>query len=368
VINLINSIKLADYRRNEVYKDGKLLLSNFSESEQMLDLEKTKGNVQGAVEDFYRVKTNIKADPWNTYMQSGDSFETRDGKLLMFDFDWWPVPDMGGQPENWNEVFIYQLKGCNIACPFCFVDKFNNNGKVDHGAKYFTSEEIVDAFLKVRAEKKAQGVDINVFRASGGEPSLVPEQWLNGLKIFKERGLDSEVYFQSDTNLLTGTALESWMKDGNMDADVFKQIAEYKNFGLLSCFKGTDPVNFSENSGCNPEMFLEQFYSFNLLAKSGIKVYPHLVNPNPKTLEGFMDKLAKEYGDEMYGMVHIFSIGMYGSVKGRLERAGVDVEQKTQEWKDNNVRGQELLEEICQKRLGMGYKKMKRFEVIRDLF
>lgn len=364
---MIDPIKLATRRRKGILKDGKLLLSNLSVGEQKQDLVKTKGSVQGAVDDFYRVKTNIKAAPWEAYLKTGDSHETRDGKALMFDFNWWPMPELGGKPEDWNEVLLYQLKGCNIACPFCFVDRHNNNGKVDNGAKYFTTEEIVDAFSKFRADKAAEGVSINVLRASGGEPSLVPEQWLWTLQELDKRGLSGEVYLQSDTNLLTASAIEHWMSKGEVDGNVLREVSEYGNFGLLSCFKGTDPEIFVENTGCDASRFEEQFKSFAMYVDAGVRIYPHLVNPNPETLEGFMYRLAEEYGEQMFGMVHIFSIGMYGPVKGRFERRGVDVKAKAAEWKDNYSQSVELMEDICQRELGVGYKQTNRPEAIGNI-
>ncbi len=364
---LINPTKIAALRRNEILNQGRLLLANLTVGEQVKDIQETKGNVKGAIEDFFRVKTNVKTEAWSAYLRTGDSQETRDPRLLMFDFDWWPIPKMGGKPEDWNEVYIYQLKGCNVACPFCFVDRCNNDGKDRDGAKYFTTKGIVDAFTHTREDKLRQGVSINVLRASGGEPSLVPEQWLWTLQELKSRGLSDKVYFQSDTNLTTGTALRQWMDQGKLSRNILDDVAEYGNFGLLSCFKGTDPATFAQNSGCDASAFDEQFESYRLFIRAGVKTYPHVVNPNPDTLESFMDRLAKEHGDQMYGMVHIFSIGMYGPVKDRIQKRGTDADKAAAQWRDNYAKGVEVMDRLCQKHLGVGYKRTSRPDTIESI-
>ncbi len=356
-------IQIALQRREQCYQDGKLLLANFDGSIQQQDLNKTKGSVQGAVESYYRIKSNIKPEPWKKFLETGDK------KQLMFDFNWWPMPALGTDdekknPEHWNDVFIYQLKACNIACPFCFVDRYNNDGYQGHGARFFSVDEIVDAFVKVREEKAKLGININVLRASGGEPSLVPEQWLGLLREVEKRGLSREVYVQSDTNLLTAPALSYWIEKGELDRNILSEIAQYPNFGLLSCFKGTDPDNFSENTGCAPSHFAEPFISFGLFLQSGIKIYPHLINPNPQTLEGFMDVLAKSYGEEMWAMAHLFSIGPYGPVKDRFKG---NLAQKAAEWADNQKRSEELLDKNLRQRFGVGYKEASRPELMETI-
>ncbi len=356
----MDPVKLALKRREGVFKDNKILLTNFEGSLQQKDLEKTKGHVQGAVENFYRIKTNVKDAAWETYMNSGKSPGTRDKKLLMFDFNWWPLPKLGGKPEQWNDVFLYQMKGCNINCNFCFVDSFNNNGQVDHGAKYFSTKEIVDAFVSKREELKGKGIELNVLRASGGEPSLVPEQWMQTLDELYDRGLSDKVYFQSDTNLMTNSAITYLENTGVIGGCLINLLAEYKNFGLLSCFKGTDHLNFAENTGCAPELFDEQFRSFNRYVKAGIKVYPHLVNPNPDTLENFMERLTEEHGEEMWVMPHILSIGAYGPVEERLKRQGKNPEEVVAKWNDNYQKSEALMEDMLQKRFGVGYKEVSR--------
>ncbi|MBU0470515.1 MAG: 4Fe-4S cluster-binding domain-containing protein [Nanoarchaeota archaeon] len=358
-----NPTKSALQRRKQVYQDGKILVSSFVGSVQQQDLDKTKGNIKGAVEDYFRVKSNIKPEPWQKYKESGDP------KLLMFDFNWWPIPTLGTddakrEPENWNNQFIYQLKGCNIACKFCFVDRYNNNGKLSHGAKYFKVSELVDNFLRVREEKASEGIRINVLRASGGEPSLVLEQWLQMLQHVEKRDLSDEVYVMSDTNLTTGSALESWMKNKEIDPGILKEIACYDNFGLLSCFKGTDSKNFVENTGCSPSYFPEQVASYLMFAEAGIRIYPHVINPDSDTFEGFMNSLEANLGEDIWKMMHIFTIGPYGPV---AKRYGDQLEAQVAEWQKNYARGEEILDRNLKNRFGVGYKESSRPEVLEGM-
>ncbi|MBU4456164.1 MAG: 4Fe-4S cluster-binding domain-containing protein [Nanoarchaeota archaeon] len=367
---MINPTSLGLKRRDLVYQDSKLLLANFALTEQKADLEKTKGNTKGPIGDYFRIKTNIKTEnkdgkesPMNEFYRTGNK------KLLMFDFNWWPLTKMEGQQEDFNEVFIYQLKGCNVNCNFCFVDRFNNNGAESHGAKFFSVEELVDSFAEKKKKKKKEGIKLNVLRPSGGEPSLVPEQWLAILQELDKRGLSSEVYLQSDTNLTTGHMLEQLMDKGELDKCILNKIAEYDNFGLLSCFKGTDPERFTENTQCNPKFFEEQFYSYNLFANAGIAIYPHIVNPNSKSLEMFADMFAADHGEEAYKLLHLFSIGPYGPVKSRLERRGeMYALAKIQEWRENYAAGEEVLENLLQNKFGIAYKDAHRPDIVEQMF
>jgi len=365
---MIDPVKLASKRRASVFKEGKLLLSNFEGTEQQKDINSTKGHVQGALDQFYRVKTNVKDEPMQEFYKAGDK------KLLMFDFNWWPLTRMLGKQEDFNDVFIYQLKGCNVLCNFCFVDYFNNNGQLDNGAAFFPVGEIVDTFVKKRDELKKEGKNVNVLRASGGEPSLVPEQWLSLLVEIDGRGLSKEVYIQSDTNLTTGTAIDQWMASGSLDKNILEKIAEFDNFGLLSCFKGTDPEGFSEITRCDPKFFDETFYSFKKLADAGIAIYPHVINPNPKTLESFMERFSGMVGDQTHSLMHVFNIGPYGPVKARLEAEGKKrndpkyFENKVQEWKDNGKAGEEILDRLVRERIGVGYKYSSRPLMVERLY
>ena len=72
----IDPIRLALKRRASVYKEGKLLLSNFEGTEQQKDLNKTKGHVKGAQEDFYRVKTNVKDEAMQEELLESDIYFT----------------------------------------------------------------------------------------------------------------------------------------------------------------------------------------------------------------------------------------------------------------------------------------------------
>lgn len=366
---MINPRVLAEARRKNAFKkeddELSLLLTNFTDSEQEKDLQKTKGTIQGAIDDFYRVKTNIKPAAWAEYQKTGNK------RSLMFDFNWWPISALGGSEEKrnaerWNDVFIYQLKACNLACPFCFVDRSNNNGRLDHQAEYISVTKIVDAFIRKREEMLQKGQELNVLRGSGGEPSLVPEQWLAILQELDKRGLSEEVFFQSDTNLTTRYLIDRWITEGKLNAGILSEIAQYPNFGLLGCFKGTDPQNFAENTGCKKGFFEEQFRSYRRFQDLGVPIYPHLINPNPDTLELFMERLARELGEEILPMMHLLTIGIYGPVAGRLTQQGRNVQEVADQWKDNYRRGEEILENLLQQKRGVGYKELSRPELMQE--
>jgi len=357
---LIDPTRVALKRRAQAYQDGRILVASFVGSEQQKDLNRTKGEVKGAVEDYFRVKSNIKPEPWEAYKKSGNARE------LMFDFNWWPIAKLGDtpekrEPENWNNQFIYQLKACNIACDYCFVDRRNNNGVHADGARFFDVSELVATFLEVREQKAAEGIRLNVIRASGGEPSLVPEQWLDMLQAVERAGMSNDIYVMSDSNLTTGPALDNLMASGQVDHGLLKEIAQYDNFGLLSCFKGTDPKGFSEDTNCNPDAFHDAIPSYMKYLESGIRIYPHMANPNPETLEGFMGDLNASLGEDATSMIHIFSLGAYGPV---VQRLGERLDETKARWAKNITGGEEILDRTLKEKSGVGYKETPRPETL----
>lgn len=333
--------KKANVLRKMVVSDGKYLLANLDDSEQAKDVKQTRGSVNYVINKFFRGKTNIKPNEWSA---------------PLFDMNWWAQYALGkGEPEDYNEVFIYQIKGCNMACEFCFVDDYNNNGRQDHNAKYKNMRFILDNFLKERERtRKEEDYTFNVFRASGGEPTLALEQWLEALRGLDEKGLSKEVYMHSDTNLTTGRAIDYWIKKRELPSDLLEKIAEFKNFGLLACFK----------SG----LLDSQIYSLEKFVNAGIDVYPYFINPNPAKLEEFMFKLEKIFGEEILLKSHILKVKVYHPTIERLkkqaEKRGLDsdkfIERKITQWNRNTEQSEEIMNKILAGRFGLSYKKYPR--------
>ncbi|MEM5853540.1 MAG: radical SAM protein [Candidatus Aenigmatarchaeota archaeon] len=344
-------------------KNLKLLLANFEGSVQQKDIEKRTS----LIESFFRLKVDVPAweDP---------NFNWQDKEMIMnsmadrFDMPSWALYRLEGRAElcedlkKYNKVFIYQMKGCNFHCPYCYVDDYNKDGIQDANSRFLSIEEIIQAFLRNRDNM------LNRIRPSGGEPSLVPEQWLYLLEKLEDYELSKEVHVQSDTNLSTGHFMDDMEKRGEIDRNLLKDVAGYRNFSLLTSFKGTDPENFLENTRSKKEFFEEQFYSFSKYLEAGIDVYPFLYNPNPNSLESFMDRFEKEFGKEICKKVWIFRIKIYDVTGKRLKNEAkamsldpeAYVKRYEEEWEKNFVESEKIMERIMKERFGVNYKKVLR--------
>lgn len=363
-------------RNNAVRKENgklKLLLANFSGSKQKIDIEKRNP----VIEDFFRIKIDVK--PWR---------EKEDTRKDNLDFDWsskenimssmtggscfdmpsWVLYAMKGKKgeealcrdlNDYCEVFIYQLKACNIHCVYCFVDDFNKNGKEDNSSRFFSVDEIADEFEKENIKREKEGIKNKLYRirASGGEPTIAAEQWLYLLQELEKRGLSDKVHLQSDTNLTTGHFIDLLEGKGEVEKNIFEKIAKYRNFGLLCSFKGTDRESFHKNTLMNPDLFNEHLYSFKKIVKAGIDAYPFLYNPNPATLESFLENLSREVGENVYLKTWVLPLKVYEPVKERLAKKGIDSVSYEKQLDDNFLKSEEKMQEILQRKFGVDYKK-----------
>lgn len=173
---------------------------------------------------------------------------------------------LGGDPRDYNRVFVVQLIGCTYECPFCYVPKPINDLNDIHG-QYFSAKAIVDAFEKLRAKSfKDDGVDIKVIRITGGEaPTIVPELIVDIWRELDSRGLCKQVYLWIDTNLSTPFFMKHL---GASLKDVLKQ----QNVGIVGCLKAignesTGKIEFSLITNCSEEYFANQFETISLIVK-----------------------------------------------------------------------------------------------------
>jgi len=343
---------------------NKYLLANFSGTSQQKDIEKRTP----LIGDFYRVKINVKAFDEKEMGKKDlpvvdftDYQQVSDGLRDEFDMPQWAHLTLHNRPlQDFNNILISQIKGCNLRCPWCYVDDSNKNSIQGGGAEYFSVPEILDVFEK---ERKKQ--PLYMIRPSGGEPTLAIEQWPEFLRELRKRGLEKEVYMQGDTNLTTGHFIEYLEDKGEIEPNLLEKVAEFKNQGILCSFKGTDTESFLRASGMThhngiPNMeygFLEQerWYSFGKLIDAGIDAYPFIYDPNPETLKWFMEEGADKFGNGFYLKTRLFKLKLYGPEKERYAKIGKDPE-KEQERLDNNFEQScDILNDLIQRKLGVPY-------------
>jgi len=242
-----------------------------------------------------------------------------------FDMPYWAhyaMNESGDLSEiaKYNNTFCYQLKRCNLHCPWCYVDDISKDGSEKNNPDWFSISQIVDEFEKAR-ELHAQGNGscegpLNNYRPSGGEPTLAVEQWLLSLRELEKRKLDDEVFVQGDTNLTTGHFIESLEKSGTIEKHLLNKVGERNNFGLLCSFKGTDTESFLNATGMMPSEYAfleeERWHTFEKYVKAGIDAYPFVYDPNPETLPYFLDDGANRFGDGFYLKTWILPLKLYG--------------------------------------------------------
>ena len=358
-------------------ENTKFLLTNFLGTKQQKDIEKRTPLIQ----DFFRIKINVKG--WDEkemekigkkpvdFSDMGAVFQTMRDE---FDIPYWPFfnterESHKEQPlenlKKYNNVFVYQINACNLFCPWCYVDDKNKEGRTNNNSRFFSMSEIIDVFEE---ERKKQ--DIYIFRISGGEPTLAVEQWLEALTGLRSRGLEKDIYIWGDTNLTTGHFIDHLQSEGELDKNLLEKVGEFPNFGVLCSFKGTDPESFLRATGLmkingsveDKYSFLEEerWYSFSKLVKAGIDAYPFIYDPNPNTIEKFMEKGAKMFGEDFYLKAWISRLKLYGPEKERLKHIRKNPEDYQKELDYNFNRSKEVMQDIIWRKLGINYQAISR--------
>lgn len=110
-----------------------------------------------------------------------------------WDFDQpfqWVTDKVGGTWKENNNVYVVQMAGCNLACPYCFALKEGRTAQL-------TPREVLDDYLANRKEQSSIG---RCLRISGGEPFL-HQNWLAEFVADNCRVVYPEHCLWIDTNL-----------------------------------------------------------------------------------------------------------------------------------------------------------------------
>jgi len=273
--------------------------------------------------------------------------------------DMWKEPagiasqNLNVPPDECNATFTIQVKGCNLACWFCYVDDENKSACHDKGV-WVSAEEILTAFLvESRKFQRHPNPDerVNIIRISGGEVSIVPEIILWLIEAVEKWGLENHVYLWADTNLTTLNTF--W---GNLSRQDVEKIAAFRNFGIVGCYKGIDPESYHDNTGANPDTWMAQFLSHRLLVDTGFDVYSYLSptiffrnEGDEKHLEGrlrnFIMTMEHVVDPAAAGRLYPLEIKSYSPMEGRL----TPERQKALEF---HQKVRELLRKIQRERFG----------------
>lgn len=138
---------------------------------------------------------------------------------------------------------------------------------------------------------------------------------------------------------------------------------------MLAAVKGTDAGNLEGNvqSAATIEA---QIYSIKKFVEAGFDVYPQLYNPNPSTLEDFLELMDSEIQNFSL-RAHIGPLKLYGPNRERLsleaEMQGIPAEDfisaKKKEWERNYADSCAVVDEYLWRTYGVGYKELPRPDI-----
>jgi len=188
--------------------------------------------------------------------------------------------------SEFTKVFTAQVAGCNYSCNYCFVPRELNSGSEKYG-KFFSAEEIMDEFLKIKEKSETP---MNVIRISGGDCLIIPEIVVDVYSVMMKKSPNS--YLWIDTNLSTYNIINKYKSE-------LKKVLSQKNVGVVGCFKGTTKKDFSLMTGVKEEFYKEQFETAKLLINLGADFYAYVPayvygeKSAEEKLESFLGELQK---------------------------------------------------------------------------
>ncbi len=283
---MFNSDQRAETLRKKIIRDKKYLLAKIGDAGQDPGERKV-------LAEFFRYKDYVDDPEWITASEK----EKWSNKFLGLNKNGFKKTEFQNPTyaaslslkrnlSEFTKVFTMQVAGCNYSCNYCFVPRELNSGSEKYG-KFFSAEEIVDEFLRIKSSSETP---MNIIRISGGECLIIPEIIVDVYKAMMKRSPDS--YLWIDTNLSTYKIL-------NKHKPELKKVLSQKNVGVVGCFKGTTKKDFSLITGAGEEFYKEQFETAKLLIDLGADFYayvPAYVYDEKSTeekLESFLCELQK---------------------------------------------------------------------------
>ena len=283
---MIDSNQRAQILRRKIIKDNSYLLAKIGGAGQDPGERKV-------LSDYFRYKDYVDDQKWI----SSNEKEKWSRNFLGLDKSGFKITEFQNPTysaayrlkrdlSEFTKVFTMQVAGCNYSCNYCFVPRELNSGSEKYG-RFFSAEEIVDDFLKIKNESK---ISMNVIRISGGECMIIPEIIIDVYAEMMKRSPES--YLWIDTNLATIEIVKEHKKK-------LKNVLSQKNVGVVGCFKGTVKEDFSLISGAEEKYFKQQFEAAKIFIDLGADFYAYVPayvyneKLTEEKLESFLFELQK---------------------------------------------------------------------------
>jgi hypothetical protein len=162
----------------------------------------------------------------------------------------WPANPLPMQPaacrldlpvERVMNAQVFQNAACNWRCWYCYVP-FKLLAANERQAGWLSAKQLLDLYL---AEKNRPVV----IDCSGGQPDLIPE-WVPWMMTeLRRRDLADSIYLWSDDNLSNDFF---WRYLSPMQR---REVAGYRNYGRVCCFKGFNAESFAFNTTADKALF-----------------------------------------------------------------------------------------------------------------
>ncbi len=230
-------------------------------------------------------------------------------------------------------VQAFQNEACAWRCWYCFVPFNLLAGDPTKGA-WLTAEELVELYINTTDRPLA--IDL-----TGGSPDLTPEWPLWMMRALRARQLDQSVYLWSDDNLSTDYYWQF------LSPDERAEMAQYRNYGRVACFKGFDAESFSFNTQADPASFERQFGTMRRLLDEGLDCYSYATFTGPNAqgvnsaMSRFVDRLQALHPNLPLRTVPL-RIEAFSPMESRLNdarRASLDVQERAIEaWNEEIAR------------------------------
>lgn len=180
----------------------------------------------------------------------------------------------------------------------------------DSHAGWLSAEQLVDLYL---AEKYRPVV----IDCSGGQPDLIPE-WVPWMMTeLRRRNLADSVYLWSDDNL-SNDFFWRYLSPAQR-----RDVAGYRNYGRVCCFKGFNAESFAFNTKADQELFDRQFELFAKLLALDLDLYAYATFTAPTDvglipdMANFVDRLQGIHRNLPLRLVPL-RIENYGVVQHRI--------------------------------------------------
>ena len=175
------------------------------------------------------------------------------------------------------EAQVFQNAACNWRCWYCFVP-FNRLSADLRYSEMQSMDTLVSGYAEL-AQRPA------VLDLSGGQPDLTPEYVLWAMRSLHAHGLADSTMLWSDDNLSTDYF---WSK---LNVAEQSEIASYRNYARVGCFKGFDEESFAFNTAAEKGGLGKQLLLMKRLIESDLDMYAYATFTSASA-EGIETKMA----------------------------------------------------------------------------